>query len=327
MNREFRVRIKRGNEDEVQVPIWIPLSIIAKGAAISHGTSSYAAEAVVDAVIGHGGVVANRSRGGRYVDAMGEVSVASKVSALALSKAGGSNEAATAVENAVLGWGGYLVAFIYANNVVILDGNSNGIPDGYASQSGTRNGRREGYTNRDTARAHNPLWKASLETFSSSSSSSSSNMNNNIPTSYPKPNDGKEDEPIVEYYKTNVDNVVSQNKVKRGGQQQLSIPMDNNTQQGINSSSAKMYETIDKDSRVDTHVIQSSNPANPTMFSKLLSNKKKMIGILTLLLLFVIVGVTVGVVKSSDKSNVSTSELENDIDMVVMKQHVMKTRG
>ena len=120
MNREFRVRIKRGNEDEVQVPIWIPLSIIAKGAAISHGTSSYAAEAVVDAVIGHGGVVANRSRGGRYVDAMGEVSVASKVSALALSKAGGSNEAATAVENAVLGWGGYLVAFIYANNVVIL---------------------------------------------------------------------------------------------------------------------------------------------------------------------------------------------------------------
>ena len=198
MNREFRVRIKRGNEDEVQVPIWIPLSIIAKGAAISHGTSSYAAEAVVDAVIGHGGVVANRSRGGRYVDAMGEVSVASKVSALALSKAGGSNEAATAVENAVLGWGGYLVAFIYANNVVILDGNSNGIPDGYASQSGTRNGRREGYTNRDTARAHNPLWKVSLETFSSSSSSSSSNMNNNIPTSYPKPNDGKEDEPIVQ---------------------------------------------------------------------------------------------------------------------------------
>ena len=230
MNKEFRVRIKRGNEDEVQVPIWIPLSIIAKGAAISHGTSSYAAEVVVDAVIGHGGVVANRSR---YVDAMGEVFVASKVSALALSKAGGSDEAATAVENAVLGWGGYLVAFIYANNVVILDGNSNGIPDGYANQSRARNGRREGYTKRDTARAHNPLWKASLETFSSSSSSSSSsNMNNNVPTSYPKPNDGKEDEPIVEYYKTNVDNVVSQNKVKRGGQQQLSIPMDNNTQQG-----------------------------------------------------------------------------------------------
>ena len=122
MNREFRVRIKRGNEDEVQVPIWIPLSIIAKGAAISHGTSSYAAEAVVDAVIGHGGVVANRSRGGRYVDAMGEVSVASKVSALALSKAGGSNEAATALR--MQSWvgveGGYLVAFIYANNVVIL---------------------------------------------------------------------------------------------------------------------------------------------------------------------------------------------------------------
>jgi len=82
MNREFRVRIKRGNEDEVQVPIWIPLSIIAKGAAISHGTSSYAAEVVVDAVIGHGGVVADRPSG-RYVDAMGEVSVASKVSALA----------------------------------------------------------------------------------------------------------------------------------------------------------------------------------------------------------------------------------------------------
>ena len=167
MNREFLVRIKRGNEAEAQVPIWIPLSIIAKGAAISHGTSAHVAQSAVDAIIGYGGVVANRSRG-RYVDAMGEVSMASKVSALALSKAGGSNEAATAVENAVLGWGGYLVAFIYANNVVILDGNSKGIPDGYASQSGTRNGRREGYTNRDTARAHNPLWKASLETFSSS---------------------------------------------------------------------------------------------------------------------------------------------------------------
>ena len=111
MNREFLVRIKRGNEAEAQVPIWIPLSIIAKGAAISHGTSAHVAQSAVDAIIGYGGVVANRSRG-RYVDAMGEVSMASKVSALALTKAGGSDEAALAVQRAVLGWGGYLVAYI-----------------------------------------------------------------------------------------------------------------------------------------------------------------------------------------------------------------------
>ena len=232
MNREFRVRIKRGNEDEVQVPIWIPLSIIAKGAAISHGTSSYAAEAVVDAVIGHGGVVANRSRGGRYVDAMGEVSVASKVSALALTKAGGSDEAALAVQRAVLGWGGYLVPYIYANNVVVLDDSSSSITDERYGHHQKRN-RREG----GSEARHNPLWRASLAAFLRSSSTATSKADSRDYSTMTIPSSCSraihERKSIVDYYETNVGKIpligsdiyiIPENQVKLG-ERQL-IPLD-----------------------------------------------------------------------------------------------------
>ena len=202
MNREFLVRIKRGNEAEAQVPLWIPLSIIAKGAAISHGTSAHVAQSAVDAIIGYGGVVANRSRG-RYVDAMGEVSMASKVSALALTKAGGSDEAALAVQRAVLGWGGYLVAYIYANNVVVLDDSSSSITDERYGHHQKRN-RREG----GSEARHNPLWRASLAAFLRSSSTATSKADSRDYSTMTIPSSCSraihERKSIVDYYETNV---------------------------------------------------------------------------------------------------------------------------
>ena len=230
MNREFLVRIKRGNEAEAQVPIWIPLSIIAKGAAISHGTSAHVAQSAVDAIIGYGGVVANRSRGGQYVDAMGEVSMASKVSALALTKAGGSDEAALAVQRAVLGWGGYLVAYIYANNVVVLDDSSSSITDERYGHHQKRN-RREGGSD---AR-HNPLWKASLAAFRSSSTATSKADSRDystmtIPSSCSRAI--HERKSIVDYYETNVGKIpligsdiyiIPENQVKLGERQLIPL--------------------------------------------------------------------------------------------------------
>ena len=231
MNREFLVRIKRGNEAEAQVPIWIPLSIIAKGAAISHGTSAHVAQSAVDAIIGYGGVVANRSRG-RYVDAMGEVSMASKVSALALTKAGGSDEAALAVQRAVLGWGGYLVAYIYANNVVVLYDSSSSITDERYGHHQKRN-RREG----GSEARHNPLWRASLAAFLRSSSTATSKADSRDYSTMTIPSSCSraihERKSIVDYYETNVGKIpligsdiyiIPENQVKLG-ERQL-IPLD-----------------------------------------------------------------------------------------------------
>ena len=50
---------RRGNEIQ-EVPLWIPLSIMAETAAISSGVSSNNAQIASSVIIGHGNVVANR---------------------------------------------------------------------------------------------------------------------------------------------------------------------------------------------------------------------------------------------------------------------------
>ena len=85
-SQEFLLRVKHGNEEEALIPIWIPLSILAKGAAISSGANEDLGELVSSVVIGHGNMVARRQSTQQHVkvDTFREVLLAAKISALTL---------------------------------------------------------------------------------------------------------------------------------------------------------------------------------------------------------------------------------------------------
>ena len=125
-SQEFLLRVKHGNEEEALIPIWIPLSILAKGAAISSGANEDLGELVSSVVIGHGNMVARRQSTQQHVkvDTYREVLLAAKISALTLLQANANAEAANAVECAVMEGARQLLANIYANSVVNLDPNS-----------------------------------------------------------------------------------------------------------------------------------------------------------------------------------------------------------
>ena len=209
---EFQLKVRRGNESEIQeVPLWIPLSIMAESAAISCGASIHNAQIASSVIIGHGNVVANRyhhaQRGSlsRKADAFGEITVAAKISALSLLRSGESIQSSKAVEDAVLGWGGFLLAYVYANELITLDG--------IAEEGSTTPGGND---------EHNPLWQASLDAVSRNDDYS----NMTIPSGHSQPqNTTSKNKPIVDYYKTNVGRVpiigndiylVSQKGVQKG---------------------------------------------------------------------------------------------------------------
>ena len=209
---QFQLKVRRGNESETQeVPLWIPLSIMAEGAATSCGASIYNAQIASSVIIGHGNVVANRYHTAqrcslsRKVDAFGEVTVAAKISALSLLRSGESVQSSKAVEDAVLGWGGFLLAYVYANKLIILDGIAE-----------------EGSTTLGGNDEHNPLWQASLDAVSRDDDYS----NMTIPSGHSQPQKTtSKNKPIVDYYKTNVGNIpiinndiylVSQKGVQKG---------------------------------------------------------------------------------------------------------------
>lgn len=190
---EFQLKLRRGNESETQeVPIWIPLSIMAEGAAIATGVSINNAQIASSVIIGHGNVVANRyhnhrqrdsSLSIRKADAFGEIIMAAKISALSLLRGGESVKSSKAVEDAVLGWGGFLFTYVYANKVITLD------IDGIAEEGGNDD-------------EHNPLWQASLD---AASRDDYSDMT--IPSGVSQPQTSLKNKPIVDYYKTNVGNI------------------------------------------------------------------------------------------------------------------------
>ena len=192
---QFQLKVRRGNESEIQeVPIWIPLSIMAEGSAIACGASIHNAQIASSVIIGHGNVVANRyhhaQRGSlsTKADAFGEVTVAAKISALSLLRSGESIQSSKAVEDAVLGWGGFLLAYVYANKLITLDG--------IAEEGSTTPGGNDD--------EHNPLWQASLDAVSRNDDYS----NMTIPSGHSQPqNTTSKNKPIVDYYKTNVGNV------------------------------------------------------------------------------------------------------------------------
>lgn len=103
-SQEFLLRVKHGNEEEALIPIWIPLSILAKGAAISSGANEDLGELVSSVVIGHGNMVARRQSTQQHVkvDTFREVLLAAKISALTLLQANANAEAANAVECVVM---------------------------------------------------------------------------------------------------------------------------------------------------------------------------------------------------------------------------------
>ena len=74
--------------------------------------------------------------------------MAAKISALSLLRGGESVQSSKAVEDAVLGWGGFLFSYVYANKVITLDG--------IAEDGGTT-------TQGGNYDEHNPLWQASLD--------------------------------------------------------------------------------------------------------------------------------------------------------------------
>ena len=229
---EFQLKVQRGNESKIQeVPLWIPLSIIAESAAISCGASIHNAQIASSVIIGHGNVVANRyhhhtQRGSlsRKADAFGEITVAGKISALSLLRSGESIQSSKAVEDAVLGWGGFLLAYVYANKLITLDG--------IAEEGSTTPG-----GNDDDE--HNPLWQASLDAVSRNDDYS----NMTIPSGHSQPqNTTSKNKPIVDYYKTNVGRVpiigndiylVSQKGVQKG--ESKIIPLQQEEQEDISA--------------------------------------------------------------------------------------------
>jgi len=183
--------------------------IFPEGAAISCGASIHSAQIASSVIIGHGNVVANRYHHHTQhsrLDAFGEVTVAAKISALSLLRSGESIQSSKAVEDAVLGWGGFLLAYVYANKLITLDGIAE-------EGSNTPGGNDD---------EHNPLWQASLDAVSRNDDYS----NMTIPSGHSQPqNTTSKNKPIVDYYKTNVGRVpiigndiylVSQKDVQKG---------------------------------------------------------------------------------------------------------------
>lgn len=110
----------------VNIPIWIPLSIMAETAARNAGQSNSVAQAVAVAVIGHGNLIAQR----QYMaspntvgstDVMGQITMAARRASHALVRAGGSPRAATVVEEAVVGGGALLVPSLSSKEVIRLE--------------------------------------------------------------------------------------------------------------------------------------------------------------------------------------------------------------
>jgi len=149
--------------------------------------------------------------------------VAAKISALSLLRSGESIQSSKAVEDAVLGWGGFLLAYVYANKLITLDG--------IAEEGSTTPGGNDD--------EHNPLWQASLDAVSRNDDYS----NMTIPSGHSQPqNTTSKNKPIVDYYKTNVGRVpiigndiylVSQKGVQKG--ESKIIPLQQEEQEDISA--------------------------------------------------------------------------------------------
>jgi len=149
--------------------------------------------------------------------------VAAKISALSLLRSGESIQSSKAVEDAVLGWGGFLLAYVYANKLITLDGIAE-------EGSNTPGGNDD---------EHNPLWQASLDAVSRNDDYS----NMTIPSGHSQPqNTTSKNKPIVDYYKTNVGRVpiigndiylVSQKGVQKG--ESKIIPLQQEEQEDISA--------------------------------------------------------------------------------------------
>jgi len=149
--------------------------------------------------------------------------VAAKISALSLLRSGESIQSSKAVEDAVLGWGGFLLAFVYANKLITLDG--------IAEEGSTTPGGNDD--------EHNPLWQASLDAVSRNDDCS----NMTIPSGHSQPQYTiSKNKPIVDYYKTNVGRVpiigndiylVSRKGVQKG--EKKIIPLQQEEQEDVSA--------------------------------------------------------------------------------------------
>lgn len=121
---EFQVRVQGPDGKFAEIPIWVPLSIMAASAARTAGANESIAQAVSEAVISHGNVIAQkRSRAGPSVsvDVMGEITLASRRASHVFMMAGGSQQAAHSVEEAMQGGGRLLVPSLNSNQAIKLD--------------------------------------------------------------------------------------------------------------------------------------------------------------------------------------------------------------